>query len=309
MKNLFKFIFLSLMTVAMVACNDSDDYNPDTAVTPYEPVPGRRMVSQVKTTNTIDGRNYSWEHNFSYDAQGRIKEVNSSIVHYRPVPFENKVRFYKCYITSKANYYFEGKSFRVEYSISKEYPDYPSWNGVESGRDRGRFNSNGTLAKMSSMDFEYSATQLQCAYSDGGYVYKPVRDSFGNVTGYTVLGMMNSESDTVVLDRSRDFLYSGIKNKTNFDFSGYFGYWGIEKGLMTLATEYYAPYQLTAFGMIGATSSYLPLRMIVRDSKGNVVNDAYGDRYHNGMWEFDEKECPVSFVDGSGRKTEIKYVN
>ena len=309
MKNLFKFIFLSLMTVAMVACNDSDDYNPDTAVTPYEPVPGRRMVSQVKTTNTIDGRNYSWEHNFSYDAQGRIKEVNSKIVHHRATKFENTTRYYKCNITSKANYYFKDEKFRVEYTVSYEFPEFPAWNDADRGKDDGLFNENGTLAKMASLDLVYSATQLKCAYADGGHMYEPRRDDMGNVTGY-VVRYQTGDADSLVLDRSRDFLYSGVKNKTNFDFSGYFGYWGLERGIVSVATEYYAPYQLTAFGMMGATSNYLPLALLSRDDKGKVVVDDDGNPvYLYGRWEYDAKGCPVLFVDGSGRKTEIKYVN
>lgn len=309
MKNLFRLIFLSLCTVAFVACSDSDDYNADTAVSPYEPVPGRRMVAQVKTTNSIDGRDYSWEHNFTYDAQGRIKEINSNIVHYRAREFDNVTRFYKCYITSQANYYFKGDKLSVEYSVSKEYPDYPDWNTRENGKNNGQFNKNGTLASFLSLDFIYSVTQLQEAHADGGHVYVPYRDASGNVTGYQIRYHNNDGMDSVVLDRSRDFLYGRIKNKTNFDFSGYFGYWGLERAIPAIATEYYACYQLTAFGMMGATSSNLPLAQLARDEKGNSQTDESGSPlYLYGNWEFDNQDCPISFVDGSGRKTEIRYV-
>lgn len=297
------------MTVAMAACSDSEDYNPDTAVTPYEPVPGRRLVSQVKTTNSVNGREYSWEHNFSYDAQGRIKEINSRIVHHRAAKFENMTRYYKCNITSKANYYFEDEKFRVEYTVSHEFPEFPAWNDADSGKDEGLFNENGTLAKMASLDLVYSATQLSRAYADGGHMYEPKRDYDGNVTGY-VIRYLDGDSDSLVLDRSREYLYSALKNKTNFDFSGYFGYWGIERGLVSVADAYYAPYQLTAFGMMGATSNNLPFAMYSRDSKGNVVKDDNGNPvYLYGEWKLDNQGCPVSFVDGSGRKTEIKYID
>lgn len=310
MKNILRLMILSLCAVAFVACSDGDDYNADTAVSPYEPVPGRRMVAQVKTMNTIDGRDYSWEHNFAYDAQGRIKEINSSFVHYRAYTFDNVVRYYKCYITSQANYYFKGDNFSVEYSVSKVYPDYPDWNTRENGKNNGQFNVNGTLASFLSLDFVYSAMQLQEAHADGGHIYVPYRDAMGNVTGYQTRYHNDEGKDSVVLDRSRDFMYGGIRNKTNFDFSGYFGYWGLEKAVPAIATEYYAYYQLSAFGMMGSTSSYLPLAQLSRDKNGKPMVDESGSAlYLYGRWELDSKECPVSFVDGSGRKTEIRYVD
>ena len=309
MKNIFRLMLLSLFSVAFVACSDSDDYNADTAVTPYEPVPGRRMVAQIKTTNTINGRDYSWEHNFVYDAQGRIKEINSNIVHYRAYEFDNVTRFYKCNITSQANYYFRGNDFSVEYTASKEYPDYPDWNTRENGKNNGQFKENGTLASFLSLDFVYSAMQLKEAHADGGSVYVPCRDALGNVTGYQKRAHNNNGNDSIVFDRSKDFIYSGIKNKTNFDFSGYFGYWGLERAVPAIATEYYAYYQLTAFGMMGSTSSYLPLAQLSRDNKGNpLVDESGAPLYLYGKWEFDSRDYPISFIDGSGRKTEIRYV-
>ena len=307
-KKFFYMLLMSLLTVSLVSCNDDDDYNPDTAVTPYEPVPGRRMVAQVKTTNTIDGRDYSWEHNFEYDAQGRIKQINSNIVHHRAIQFDNTVRYYKCYITSQANYYFNDKKFRVEYSLSREYPDYPSWNTTEHGKDHGIFNSNGTLTEIPSIDLEYSATQLQRAYCDGGYIIAPARDAAGNVTGFTKYLAMDAESDSVIMDRKNDVRYSSVRNRTNFDFSGYFGYWGVEQATYANRTEYYASYQLAAFGMLGATSPRLPLAIVERDSKGNVVMEEGLPKYLYGKWEYDSQECPVAFTDGNGRRTEIKYV-
>ena len=311
MKNILRLMILSLCAVAFVACSDGDDYNADTAVSPYEPVQGRRLVAQVKTTNTIDGRDYSWEHNFAYDAQGRIKEINSSFVHYRAYKFDNVVRYYKCYITSQANYYFKGKNFSVEYSVSKEYPDYPAWNTRENGKNNGQFNANGTLASFLSLDFVYSATQLKEAHADGGNMYLPCRDSSGNVTGYQLFGKNEEGVDSLILDRGREVRYGGMKNKTNFDFSGYFGYWGLERAVPAIATEYYAYYQLTAFGMMGATSSNLPLALLSRDKNGKpVVDEETGSYlYLYGQWELDSKDCPVSYVDGTGRKTVIRYVD
>ena len=309
MKNILKLMLFAFMAVSFAACSDNEEYDADTAVTPYEPLPGRR-IAQVKTINTFDGRLYSWEHNFSYDALGRIKEINSNIVHHRAEEFANTVRYYVCNITSKANYYYNGDKFRVEYSISREYPDYPDWNKRESGKDEGILNENGTLAKISSMDMEYSKTQLFRGYVDGGCIYEPQRDGRGNVTGYIKSLQMNDEADSVLFDCSDDFLYTNVKNKTNFDFSGYFGYWGVEQGIYANRVEYYAAYQLAAFGMLGATSNYLPSAMLSRDAKGKIIKDDNGNqKYLYGEWQYDAEGCPVSFVDGSGRRTEMKYVD
>ena len=311
MKKLFQMLFLSLFAVSLVACEDSEEYNADTALSPYEPVPGKRMVAQVKTTNNIGGREYSWEHNFDYDAKGRIREINSKMVHYRAVEFDNVIRFYRCNITSKANYYFlENNRLSVYYSVKHEYPEFPDWNSADEGRDNGTFNDNGTLASFSALDFTYSATQLQHAYADGGYMYEPSRNSSGDVTGYIIRYPDNYDNDSIVLDRRGEYRFSSIRNKTNFDFSGYFGYWGLERAIPAVRTEYYAYYQIAAFGLLGAVSPNLPMHMLSRDSKGNAVKDNGGNPvYLTGKWEFDSKQCPVSFTDGSGRRTEIKYID
>jgi hypothetical protein len=153
--------------------------------------------------------------------------------------------------------------------------------------------------------------QLQEAHADGSHIYVPYRDAMGNVTGYQTRYLNNDGKDSLVLDRSRDFMYGGIRNNTNFDFSGYFGYWGLERAVPAIATEYYAYYQLTAFGMMGATSSNLPLALLSRDKNGKpVVDEETGSYlYLYGQWELDSKDCPVSYVDGTGRKTVIRYVD
>lgn len=308
MKNIRNFILLVFMAVSLAACSDSDDYNADTAPSFYKPASGRRMVAQVKTTNIIGGRDYSWEHNFSYDAQGRIKQIDSKMVHHRAVQFDNSVRYYKCYITSQANYYYDNDKLRVDYTLSREYPDYQSWNTTESEKDRGVFDDNGTLTRMAAMYLEYSGTQLQRADTSDGLIVMPWRDNRGNVTGYVKYLAMHADNDSVLLDRRNDVKYSSIKNKTNFDFSGYFGYWGVEQATYANRTEYYASYQLAAFGMLGATSPNLPFAIVERDSNGNVVIENGSPKYLYGEWEFDSQDCPVSYTDGTGRRTEIKYV-
>lgn len=311
MKNILKLMLFAFMAVSFAACSDNEEYDADTAVTPYEPLPGRR-VAQVKTTKTIDGRLYSWEHNFSYDALGRIKEINSNIVHHRAVSFDNVVRYYVCNITSKANYYYNGEKFRVEYGVSWEFPEYSDWNKRKNGREYGLFNEDGTLAKISSMDMVYSKTQLLRGYVDGGYIYELQRDARGNVTGFLLYSSKNGGDESVELDCGNELCYTGaVKNKTNFDFSGYFGCWGVEQGIDKLINEtYYASYQLAAFGMLGAISSYLPSEMLARDNGGKVIKDENGKpKYLVVKWQCDDEDCPVLFVDDSGRRIEIKYVD
>lgn len=294
MKTLTK-LFILLLSFVAVACSDSDGYNADTAETPYEPVPGRRAVARVKTTNTIDGREYSWEHNFTYDAHGRIKEINTGIKHHTARMFLDKVFYYECNITSKANYYYRGKKLDISYTLTGEYPEYPDWNYRESATDNFLFNDLGLLVKLPSLDLVYSATQLHKAYTDAGNEYTVRRDARGNVTGYVVY---STAGDSIVRDKGRAYGYSqGLRNRTNFDFSAYFGYWGVEQALYANRTEYYASYQLGAFGMLGATSEYLPVSVL----NGN-------GEYEYGTWEMDSEGYPVSFTDATGRKTVITYV-
>lgn len=291
-------LFIFILSLVTVACSSSDGYNADTAKSPYEPSPTLRKVASVKTTNTIDGREYSWEHKFTYDAQGRIKDINTVMHHHRAVTFADVVRYYKCVITSRANYYYKGERLEVDYTVTREYPDYPDWNTRESETDKGLFNKSGVLSTISSIDFVYSTTQLLKAYSDGGREYTVMRDASGDVTGYLVKDV---ESDSLILNKADEYRYSRLRNKTNFDFSAYFGYWGVEQEMYANRTPYYASYQLGAFGMLGATSPYLPLSIKNSDAEG-------GDPYIPGSWELDSQDCPVSFTDATGRKTVVTYV-
>lgn len=305
MKRFFYFLLFPLC-IALVACSDSDDYNADTAKSPYKPlVEGVRKVAQVKTTNTVDGRDYSWEHNFEYDAQGRIKEINSAIQHHYKSEEFGVERWYLCNIRSKANYYFKGNKLEVDYRVEREYPEYPDWNSVDSGSNYGTFNDDGMLEDFASIDFVYSATSLQSAYLDGGVSYEFSR-SRGNITGFV---KYFAPSDTVIKDRRGNYTYRSTKNNTNFDFAAYFGYWEVEQNIYVNRSPYYAAYQLGAFGMLGAISPNLPDGQLKRDSKGELVLDEYGQTIKEyGEWKFDGSGYPLWFVDASGRKTEIKYV-
>ncbi len=288
-------LFILLVSFGFVACSDSDSYNADTAESNYKPSQHLRKVATVRTTNTIDGRDYSWEHKFSYDAQGRIKEINTVMRHYTPYEFDNIVRYHACNIVSKACYYYRGEKLEVDYSLSREHPEYPDWNKSENGTDYGRFNEQGHLTAFSTLDFVYSRTVLQNAYSDSGIGYTIVRDGSGNVTGYKAIQTSN---DSLLVDKSSKYYYSRIKNNTNFDFSAYFGYWGVEQDILANRMPYYASYQLGAFAMLGSTSPYLPFGIFDEDS----------NEYIFGRWELDDRDSPVLFTDATGRRTEITYV-
>lgn len=291
MKNILSILMLS-MCATFMACSDSDDSgnNPDAAESVYTPLPGRKVAS-VTTTNTVGGRKYSWEHRFAYDSEGRIKEINSSFVHHH----EKNAKFYLCNITSKANYHYDGNELEVDYSVSRIYPDEPLMNSKTNDTDRGAFNNAGLLVKMGLADFVYSGTSVTEAYFESGERYEIKRER-SNVTGYIVYEITD---DNVIADYSNRYGYSGIKNKTNFDFSGYFGYWGVEQNMIANRMPFYASYQLAAFGMLGSTSPNLPISVYNKD-KGI---------FEYGTWELDSNEYPVAYTDPSGRKTIITYVD
>ena len=297
MKRVF-YLFAMAVCCMFAACSDSDDYNANTAESPYKPSPTLRKVASVRTTNTVDGRDYSWEHKFEYDAQGRIKSINSTMQHHRAVSFADVVRYYKCDITSRADYYYKGDVLEVDYVVERNYPEYPDWNTRESGSDRGKFNQAGVLSNFATIDFVYSATSLSAAYTDSGREYLIKRDASGDVSGYVIT---NLEGDSIILDRGQEYGYSRFQNRINFDLSAYFGYWGIEQELYANRAQYYASYQLGAFGMLGAASPYLPISMLGKDEYGNSA-------YIYGEWELDSQNCPVSFTDATGRKSVITYV-
>ena len=298
MKNLLSILAL-VLCVGFVSCHE--EYDPDTAESYYEPISGKRLVASVKTVFSENGGENSHEHRFAYDAKGRIKTINSDIVIYTPVVINNNgfrdTLNYRCNITSSANYFYRGEELEVAYTISTEYPDLPSMNRTSSSSNFGVFNSDGVLNRFSTASYEYSATLLKQAYTDGDVCLDVVRDSDGNVSGYKKYVV---ESGQVLENRVGDYHYHLVRNKTNFDFSAYFGYWGVEQCVPVISRPYRAPFQLAAFGMLGATSPYLPFGVIEKDVDGNGTH-VYG------KWELDSKEYPVSYVDTEGRKTIITY--
>lgn len=296
MKNILSILMLSLCAT-FVACSDSDggDGNPDGGNSVYVPLPGRKVAS-VKTTSKINGRDYSWEHKFTYDAQGRIKEINSNIQDH----INRNGRHYLCNKISTAYYYYNGENLEVDYDINWIFPEDMTMNTRTGNKDFGIFNSDGFLKVFKSVeigvssDFEYSGKYLTKAYSDGGFVYELNRSN-GDVLGYRL-----KVDDKLKDDRYSRYGYSAnFRNKINMDMSAYFGYWGVEERIYANASPLYASYQLAAFGMLGATSTHLPISVYNEETK----------MHDDGTWEFDSKDCPISYTDPSGRKTTITYVD
>lgn len=295
MKNIFPILLLSLC-VGFVSCNE--EYDADTAQSPYEPVPGRRLVASVKTTFVENGGENIHYHRYTYDAKGRIKSVNSDLVIYTPVVKDYiDTAYYRCNMTTSANYFYRGEELEVAFSVSTEYPDLPAMNRLTSGSNYGVFNSNGVLSRFSQASFDYSTTMLRQAYADGDICFDVTRDADGNVTGYKKYIVTSGK---VLEDKSNLYYYHPRKNNTNFDFSAYFGHWGVEQGVPVISRPYRAPYQLAAFGMLGATSPYLPYGVVEKDADGNT-------ELIPGTWEFDSQYYPVSYTGPDSCKTVITY--
>ena len=282
--------------MGVVSCKE--EYDADTAVSHYQPAPGKRRVESVKTTFVEDGGENIHHHRFAYDAKGRIKSVNSEHVIYTPV-IENyyDTVYYKCNMATSANYFYRGEEIEVAFSVSTDYPERPAFNRLSSSSNFGIFQSNGVLARFSQASFDYSATMLLQAFADGDICFDVTRDADGNITGYK---KYITTTGRVLEEKSNIYHYHPVKNNTNFDFSAYFGHWGVEQGVPIIARSYRAPYQLAAFGMLGATSPYLPFGVIEKGADGKAVR-LYGE------WEFDGSGCPVSYTDPYGRKTVITY--
>lgn len=293
MKNI-KLLLISSVFM-LVACGEYHGYDADDAQSPYIPNDGVYMVKSLKTTSVYAGREYSWEHEFKYDAHNRVKEVASNILYHVERYVGGVKGFYKCNRKSSAQYYYLNDAIDVTYSVAFEYPGHSDWNIEHNGTDEGVFNEDGFLKKFSALDFGYSGSVLAVANSDGGRRYEITRDRNNNVTGFN---LFDEYTDSLMVDNADECGYLLQKNNTNFDFSGYFGFWGVEEEIVANASPYYAAYQLAAFGMLGTTSKYLPL--------GKAV---VGEEIKTGKWELDDKQRPVMFTDSSGRKTVVTYMN
>ena len=286
-------LLLLLVSFILVACGEYHGYDADDAKSPYVPRKGAFMVKSLKTTSVYNGNEYSWEHKFKYDAHKRIKEVSSNMTFYDEDKWEGT---YQGKRTSVAKYYYLDNDIDVVYTVSFEYPKYPAKNRTYDGTDEGVFDpKTGLLSSYSALDFVYSGQTLTAAYADGGRRYEITRDRDNNVTGYNV---EDDYDGSLITANGNKYNYLSRENNTNFDFSGYLGYWGVEEELVPNASPYYAAYQLAAFGFLGSTGKHLPVGEPVKTDTGETVM---------GKWEFDESGRPVVFTESSGRKTVVTY--
>lgn len=290
MKNT-KFLLL-LLSLVFVACGEYYGYDADKAESPYAPKKATHIVKSLKTTSVYNGYDYSWEHKFKYDKHNRIQEVTSNIKFYVEDKWEGT---YVGYRKSVAKYYYLDNNIDVVYTVSFEYPDHPNKNRTYNGTDEGVFDSKkGVLKKYSALDLLYSGSTLTTVYCDGGRRYEIERDRNNNVTGYNIY----DDYDNSLINSYGEYNYSSKENNTNFDFSGYLGYWGVEEELLPNASPYYAAYQLAAFGFMGTTGKNLPVGKPEKLDTGESIT---------GQWELDDKGRPVLFTETSGRKTSVTY--
>lgn len=290
--------------VVFTACSDdSEGYDADSAVSNYVPSQSGRKVASLYTTNVIDGREYSFRHNFTYDKLGRIKEVNSEIQHHRLWnTIDGRLQNTPCNITSNAKYYYKGEFLEVACSVVGKYPEKPSWDYSRSFTDGGKLNDNGHIITYSQPPYEgfeceYNFTNLRSVAFDGGYLFDILRDAASNVNGHRFTGYDKAGNDSTSTRAGR-YQYTAVKNKTNFDFAAYFGYWEHERFVSALSSWPYATYQLAAFGFFGSCGNYLPL------CDSSLADDFSA----TDLWEFDEMVCPVKYTAPDGRVTEITYV-
>ena len=290
--------------VVLAACSDdSEPYDADSAVSNYVPVQGGRKVASLYTTNVIDGRDYSFRHNFTYDKQGRIKEVNSEIQHHRLwKTVDGKQKNTPCNITSNAKYYYKGEYLEIAYYLIGKYPEYPAWDYAISYIDAALLNDDGYILNFNQPPYQgftcsYNLSSLKSVEFEGGNIFDILRDNKGNVNGYNFAGFDNEGNDSVSRMPAR-YTYTSIDNKTNFDFAAYFGYWEHERYINALASWPYASYQLAGFGFFGSYGGYLPL----------CESAVSGGVSAFSLWEFDGDGYPVKYAAPDGRVTTISYV-
>lgn len=281
MKKYFKFLLLLPLFAFVAACSsDEEEYNADTAVTPYKPLPAEtyRMIKNIKLTQNYNGRDYSWNYNFSYDAQNRIKNVNCDIAAHAYSDKKNK--WYRLNRNTSMNYYFTGENMlKIVTVVNDEYPETGENKSLTTNYI-GQFNNAGALVHFGQFDCVYSGNVLEKAYVDNERIYTFYRDRNNNVTGY------RCDSINKTYDYPNTYKYNTIENYTNIDLSGFIGNWVIEREIPVNESTDYPILFLAAFDMLGTRSQYLP----------------------DGAWAADNKGYPGSCTLPSGKKLKIEYM-
>jgi hypothetical protein len=272
-------IFAALLLCLFAAgCSSDDGYNADTAESYYVPEAYDKMVSAITMTQKMaDGKDCEYIYEFLYDAQNRIKEVNSKWKFFPNIPGIGK-KLCNAFVCAK--YYYDASSLTIKCRQENLFPGNEDWNSVSNQNYSGAFNKDGVLAQFNIFDCEYQGMLLKKAYVDGGEEFELKHDRNNNIiSAYRLDSLGNAE------EGARKYSYSQKINKTNFDFASFFGYNIIEAIVYYPNSAVYAPFQLGAFGMFGARGINLP----------------------DGEWEMDSEGYPVTYSNSEGRKYVITY--
>lgn len=244
------FSLLLLSFTLFTACSDDEDYNPDTAISYYEPIDAPKVAGIKMKMN--DDRNHTWDYKFQYDAKDRIKEIDLQINTHT----KRNNRSYKLNIHSKAQYKFVNEQIlSVSYTINENYPEYPAWNDIDTWSYNGVFTAEGYLKRFGPFDCEYNGGRLQKSFMDNGREYTLYYDVYDNVTGYVCdsIGKHIDERNSYEYEYGTDY-----KNRTNFDFSAFIGNVVVEREIAGNELWCYSPFHLGTFGMLGVTGLQLP---------------------------------------------------
>ncbi len=279
MKKHFALLFM-LAAFFAAACNsDNEGYNADTAISHYKPLPSTsyRMVRGILMEQTYNGRNYSWDYVFTYDAQNRIKNVNCDIVTHAK---DGNGKYHKITGAVSMNYIFESENIMKINTIIND-PDHII-NEDSNYKYAGEFNENGLLDNFAVFGCEYShGGTLNKAYMDNERIYTMLRDDKGNVAGYRCDSVGN-----VLANYPQKYEYSAISNKTNIDIAGFVGNCDIEREIPGNENKQYPIVLLSAFDMLGQRSPNLP----------------------KGSWVLDSDRCPTEGTLSTGIKLTIRYM-
>lgn len=278
MKQTFLYLtLLSIIALATIGCSKSDDeYNADTAPSYYKPGVYERMVDSILITSTVDGRDYSWNYNFIYDAQNRIKEIRGLRKFYESSLKQN------CEETIISKYYFfDNVTLGVEYFYNIYIPK-TGQSGNRQGKYYGCFDGDGKLISFDSFDCEYEGLILNKVYTDYETSFALEYDRYNNIIKtYQLDSLGTNPIEKTILE----YEYSNKKNNTNIDFASFLGYNIAERNIQWNKLHPYEYFHLGAFEMFGSRSYHLP----------------------KGEWTFDEEGYPVKYISPKERTYIIKY--
>lgn len=276
MKRTFLYFTFMLFTASIITgCSkDEDEYNADTAQSYYKPLEYDKMVSSIDITSKVNNRDYSWNYNFVYDAQNRIKEING------------ETKFYQSTVemrgTIATKYYYNNETLQIEY-IYDIYAPSLNKSIVKSDKHYGHFDKeDGKLISFDSFDCEYEGLMLSKVYTDYGTSFGLEYDRDNNIVKTYQLDSLalNPIEKTI-----KEYQYSTKVNKTNIDFASFLGYNVAERNIPCNELHPFELFHLGAFGMFGGRGTNLP----------------------QGEWTLDDDGYPIKYISPKNRTYVIKY--